>query len=128
MLFFKNWIKALYFKKSVGPLRFHSTHTLVTCLSSEVTQINHVRLMPRKPPKTLREKCPNMEFVWSVFPRIWTKYGDLWNKSGCSVQMGESTDQKKLRIWTLFTQWEHGPFHENCLWSFVLKITDLDWT
>ena len=33
----------------------------------------------------LSEKCPNAEFFWSVF--------------------SENTDQKKLRIWTLFTQW-----------------------
>ena len=23
---------------------------------------------------TLREKCPNTEFFWSVFSRIWTEY------------------------------------------------------
>ena len=33
----------------------------------------------------LREKCLNTEIFWSVFSCIWTK--------------------KKLRIWTLFTQW-----------------------
>ena len=33
---------------------------------------------------TLREKCPNMEFFL--------------------IQMRENTDQKKLRIWTHFTQ------------------------
>ena len=36
---------------------------------------------------SLREKCPNLEFFWSVFPCIRTEYGEL------------------LRIWTLFTQW-----------------------
>ena len=30
--------------------------------------------------------------------------GDLLSKSPYSVQMQENTDQKKLRIWTLFTQ------------------------
>ena len=40
----------------------------------------------------LCEKCPNMEFfLVCVFPY--------------SVQIREQTDQKKLRIWTLFTQW-----------------------
>ena len=31
---------------------------------------------------------------WSVFSRIWTKYGDLLYKSRYSVQMRESMDQK----------------------------------
>ena len=35
-------------------------------------------------------------FFWSVFSRIRTEYGDL---------LRENTDQKKLRIWKLFTQW-----------------------
>ena len=37
-------------------------------------------------------------FFWSVFSRIRTEYGEI------IVQMQENTDQKKLRIWTLFTQ------------------------
>ena len=52
------------------------------------------------------EKCPDTEFFWSVFFRIWTKYGDLLYKSPNSVRIRENTDQKKLHIWTLFTQWE----------------------
>ena len=46
--------------------------------------------------KSLRGKCPITEFFWSVFCRIRT------------VQMQESADQKKLHIWTLFTQWNHS--------------------
>ena len=41
-------------------------------------------------------------FFWSVFCRIWTEYGDLLCKSPYSVQIWENTDQKKLRIWTIF--------------------------
>ena len=41
----------------------------------------------------LREKCPNTEFF---LVRIFLY----------SVRMQENTDQKKLRIWTLFTQWK----------------------
>ena len=37
-------------------------------------------------------------FCWSVFSRI-------RSISPYSVQMWENTDHKKLRIWTLFTQW-----------------------
>ena len=49
-------------------------------------------------------------FLWSVFFRIRTEY---------SVRMRENTDQKKLRIWTLFTQ---------CLFQaimhFVIKFAE----
>ena len=40
-------------------------------------------------------------FFWSVFSRIRTKYRSI---SPYSVRMRGNTDQKKLRIWTLFTQ------------------------
>ena len=40
----------------------------------------------------------------SVFSCLWTKYGDLHRKSLYSVRIQVNTDQKKLRIWTLFTQ------------------------
>ena len=26
---------------------------------------------------TLREKCPYLEFFWSIFSRIWTEYGEI---------------------------------------------------
>ena len=52
----------------------------------------------------LREKCPNAEFFWSVFSCIWTEYRDLLRKSPYSIRIQENTDQKKLRIWILFTQ------------------------
>ena len=44
-------------------------------------------------------------FFRSVFSRVRTEYGDLLRESPYSVRMWEHTDQKKLRIWTLFTQW-----------------------
>ena len=43
-------------------------------------------------------------FFWPAFSRIQTEYGGLPSKSPYSVQMLENTNQKKLRIWTLFTQ------------------------
>ena len=42
-------------------------------------------------------------FFWSVFSRIWTEYGEILLISPYSVRMRENTDQKKLRIWKLFT-------------------------
>ena len=53
---------------------------------------------------SLREKCPNMEFFWSVFSCIRNEYRDLRSKSLYSVRTQGKTDQKKLRIWTVFTQ------------------------
>ena len=44
-------------------------------------------------------------FFWSVFSRIWTENEDLRSNSQYSVRIRDNTDQKKLRIWTLFTQW-----------------------
>ena len=41
-------------------------------------------------------------FFWFVFSRIWTEYGEIRSISPYSVRMRENTDQKKLRIWTLF--------------------------
>ena len=43
-------------------------------------------------------------FLWPVFSRIRTEYGDLRSKSPYLVQMRENMDQKKLCISTLFTQ------------------------
>ena len=43
-------------------------------------------------------------FFWSVFSCIRTGYGGLRSKSPYPVRIQENTDQKKLRIWTLFTQ------------------------
>ena len=51
-------------------------------------------------------KCVQIKsFFWSVFSRIRTVYGEIRSVSPYSVQMRENTDQKKLCIWTLFTQW-----------------------
>ena len=52
---------------------------------------------------SLREKCPNLRsFFWPVFSRIRTEYGKIRSISPYSVRMRENTDQKRLRIWTLF--------------------------
>ena len=43
-------------------------------------------------------------FFWSVFSPIRIEHGELQTISPYSVRMRENTDQKKLPIWTLFTQ------------------------
>ena len=44
--------------------------------------------------ETLRIKCLNTEFFWSLFSRIWTKYRDLRGKSPYSVKIRERSDRK----------------------------------
>ena len=62
-------------------------------------------------------------FFWSVSSRIRTEYGKILRISPYSVQKWKNTDQEKLRIWTLFTQWNWGP--ETRFWlniTFVLLV------
>ena len=47
---------------------------------------------------------------YAVFSRILTEYRDILCISPYSVRMREDTDQKKLCISTLFTQWLYKPF------------------
>ena len=55
--------------------------------------------------KNSQHKCVQIQnFFWSVFSCIRTKYGEILCISPYSVRMRENTDQKKFRIWTLFTQ------------------------
>ena len=59
-----------------------------------------------------------LSFLWSVFSRIGTEYGEIRSISPYSIRMRKNTDQKKLRIWTLFTQYivsdsYDGTFCEN---------------
>ena len=44
-------------------------------------------------------------FFCAVFSCIRTEYVDLRGKFPYSVRIQENTDQKNLRIWTLFTHW-----------------------
>ena len=44
-------------------------------------------------------------FFWSVFSRIRTKYRDILFVFPYSLRLRENTDQKNLRILTLFTQY-----------------------
>ena len=44
-------------------------------------------------------------FFWPVFSRIRTEYGEILRIFPYSVRMRENKNQKKLRIWILFTQW-----------------------
>ena len=48
-------------------------------------------------------------FFWSLFSRIRTEYGEIRSIIPYTVRVRENMDQKKLRIWTLFTQWVFHP-------------------
>ena len=53
---------------------------------------------------TARKVSKYKVFFCSVFSCIRTEYVDLLRKSPYLVQIQENADNKKLRIWTLFTQ------------------------
>ena len=69
---------------------------------------------------SLRKKCPNTEFF---LVRIFLN----------SVRILENTDQRKLRIWTLFTQWiilYQKILHflrKTWLWLFFCWLFDFFW-
>ena len=46
---------------------------------------------------TLPEKCPYLDFFWSVFSPIRTEYGEILHISPYSVRMRENTDQKNSK-------------------------------
>ena len=58
--------------------------------------------------KQINEYCAKsvqkLSFFWSVFSCVRTEREGLRRKSLYSVRIQENTDQKKLRICTLFTQ------------------------
>ena len=53
------------------------------------------------------------EFFWSFFSRIRYVYEIYWSKSRFSMRMRKNTDQKRLRIWKLFTD---DLFSNLCNW------------
>ena len=70
-------------------------------------------------------KCVQIRsFFWSAFSRIRTEYGEILRISPYSVRMQENTDQKKLRILILFTQWNIHDFRFS--WHCT-EITFIPW-
>ena len=59
-----------------------------------------------------RKNCPNMEFFWSVFSRIWTKYGNYLRKSPYSGQMRENNDQNSF-VYGYFSRSGVARIHTN---------------
>ena len=52
-------------------------------------------------------------FFWSVFSCFRTEYRDLRSNSTYSIRIQKNTDDKKLRIWTIFTQCQ--PSHDTTI-------------
>ena len=75
--------------RTVEPLHFGNTITRTI-----MPHISFSFIKKRTSIKSLREMCPNTEFFWSVFSRIWTKCGNLLRVSPYSVQIRENMDQK----------------------------------
>ena len=78
-------------------------HFVVGCLINAMHYHDKITLRKGKSKPSLREKCPNTDFFWSVFSCIRTEYGDLLRNSPYLVRIQKNTDQKNLRIWALFT-------------------------
>ena len=55
--------------------------------------INTSHRYVKKLAKTLRKRCPDSELFWSVFSRIWTKYGEILGISPYPARMQENADQ-----------------------------------
>ena len=56
--------------------------------------LQYKRVLSSEQKHTLCEESPYSEFVWSVFSRILTEYGEIRFISPHSVRMRENTDQK----------------------------------
>ena len=59
---------------------------------------------------TLREKCFNLEFFWSVFSRIRTEYGNLQSNSPYLVRIWENKYQKNSEFGYFSGSQNHAEF------------------
>ena len=75
------------------------------------------------------KSVPIRSFFWSAFSRIRTEYGEIRSISPYSVRMRENTDQKKLRIWTHFTQYRWQLLAPSLMFDRVLNspLIMIDW-
>ena len=77
-----------------------------------------IKLMYIFLPFTLREKCPNTEFFWSLFARIRTEYGKIWTRKN-SV-FGHSLRSVKSMA---YENGEGITFCAGCYYSFRTLLT-----
>ena len=101
---------------------FYKNKTLFNKNDIDVSTI----LTSKKEPYHCFKSVQLWRFFWSMFSRIWTKYGEIRSISPYSVRMRENTDQKKLRIWTLFLQCMVKKAHSNTLLDILMMMMSLD--
>ena len=86
----------MHYWLSAFGLPWKSIRKKITFIGSTLSHVLYSLALP------LRKKCPNTEFLL-VRILLYSDWIDLLDKSLYSVLIQENTDQKKLRIWTLFT-------------------------
>ena len=91
-------------------LSYFQIFSALLCNASKVIMITQNEVFCQR---TLREKCPYSEFFWSVISRIWTEYGEMLCISPYSRNVGKCGPEK-LRIRTLFTQWNSSTNVNKC--------------
>ena len=79
------------------------------CWTTFTEKITHMYLFHEESEALDKTYCVKSiqirSFSWPVFSHIRTESREISRISPDSVRLRENTDQKKLRIWTLFTQW-----------------------
>ena len=90
-----------YLKKNANYLVYFK---ILNGMNTSIRIPNCLTLARPRRISALREKCPKTKFfLIRIFP-IQNEYEEILLISPCSVQMRKNTDQKKLRVLTLFTQ------------------------
>ena len=63
---------------------------------------------------TLCEKCPYLEFFWTIFSRVLTEYGEILRIPPHSFRMRKKTDQRNFKYRhfsrSVILQWERSRF------------------
>lgn len=96
----------------IQPELKHSWHfiTVHHCISFSLRKLKNICGRPTfRFFNTLCENCPNTEFVWSMFFRMRTEYGDLRIAYLYSVQIRDISGQKKLIV-TYLNRLKKVPF------------------
>ena len=101
-----------------------------TFLKKTMKNWNCVPVIKLSPSNFHRVKSVQIRiFFWFVFFRIRTEYGEIRSISPYSGRMQENTDQKKLRIWILFTQWwavaDGKAYFSGLPWTELVLFNDL---
>ena len=115
-VWFTNYDPALKFRTGIA-----NNRTIRECTGNYL--LGSFETLKIKPALRCVESVHIRSFFWSVFSGIRAECGEIIRISPYSVRMWENTDQKELRIWTLFTQcWftrEKRQFHIYNLFKII---------